>query len=134
MTPTSRDADETSGLPVGLFGASTGAAALVAAAKLGERIGCVVSRGGRSDLAGESLAMVGAPTLLIVGGLDEAVFDLNQTALAHLPGEAELVVIEGATHLFDEPGTLDSVVDLAAEWFLKHFQPRQEHGHVHQSQ
>lgn len=125
--------ERTRGMPIGLFGASTGAAAaLVAAARLGAQVGCVVSRGGRPDLAGDSLASVAAPTLLIVGGRDEVVFELNENALARLPGEAELVVVEGATHLFEEPGTLDSVVELATEWFLKHLKTGGS-GHVRQS-
>lgn len=109
------------GLPVGLFGASTGAAAaLVAAARLPGRVAAVVSRGGRPDLAGAALAQVRCPTLLIVGGEDPVVRDLNRAALARLTCETALEVVPGATHLFEEPGTLDRVVVLAAEWFGRH--------------
>ena len=109
------------GLAVGLFGASTGgAAALVAAARQPETVRAVVSRGGRPDLAGSALAQVQAPTLLIVGGLDEVVLDLNRQAYEQLTCEKRLEVVPGATHLFDEPGTLDRVAELAAEWFSKY--------------
>ncbi|MBX6365403.1 MAG: dienelactone hydrolase family protein [Gemmatimonadetes bacterium] len=112
--PTTRD------LPLGLFGASTGAAAaLTAAAARPERVGAVVSRGGRPDLAGDALPRVRAPTLLIVGGLDYPVIALNQEALARLRCEKELVIVPGATHLFEEPGTLDEVARLAREWFQR---------------
>ena len=105
-------------LPLGLFGASTGAAAaLVAAAKLPRRVDAVVSRGGRPDLAGDSLAAVRAPTLLIVGGDDSGVVELNQQALARLGGPKALELIPGATHLFPEPGALEAVIGLAANWF-----------------
>ena len=108
-------------LPLGLFGASTGAAAaLVAAASLRDRIGAVVSRGGRPDLAGRALADVTAPTLLIVGGRDTEVIELNQDAYARLPGEKKLEIVPGATHLFPEPGALESVMELAAAWFESH--------------
>jgi dienelactone hydrolase len=112
----------TANLPVGYFGASTGGgAALVAAAELPERVGAVVSRGGRPDLAGESLARVRAPTLLIVGGDDTFVLDLNRQALEQLATqEKELAVVEGATHLFEEPGALEEVAWLASEWFQRH--------------
>jgi putative phosphoribosyl transferase len=104
-------------LPIGLFGASTGAAAaLAAAAQRPQRIGAVVSRGGRPDLAGDALGEVRAPTLLIVGGLDHEVLELNKAALRLLP-DARLDVVPGATHLFEEPGTLERVVALAAGWF-----------------
>lgn len=107
-------------LPVGLFGASTGAAAaLVAAAWLGDRVGAVVSRGGRPDLAAAALDEVSAPTLLIVGSRDPEVLALNEEALARLPGEKSLKVIAGATHLFEEPGTLDQVVEEATAWFRR---------------
>jgi putative phosphoribosyl transferase len=107
---------------VGYFGASTGsAAALIAAARLGERIGAVVSRGGRPDLAGPAaLAAVTAPTLLIVGGDDHGVIELNQEAYGHLRCARELSIVPGATHLFEEPGTLEKVCELAARWFLRH--------------
>lgn len=108
-------------LPLGFFGASTGAgAALWAASDLGEQVAAVVSRGGRPDLAIPRLAEVRAPTLLLVGGLDEEVIRLNEEALRHLP-EGELEVIPGATHLFEEPGTLEQVSDVAATWFSKRF-------------
>lgn len=108
-------------LPIGLFGASTGAAAaLLAAAERPDEIAAVVSRGGRPDLAGPALAQVRAPTLLIVGSLDSVVLELNQRALELLPAEKQLAVVPGATHLFEEPGTLEEVARLAAEWFTRH--------------
>jgi pimeloyl-ACP methyl ester carboxylesterase len=108
-------------LPVGLFGASTGAAAaLAAAAQLPGRIGAIVSRGGRPDLAGAVLDRVHVPTLLIVGGLDFGVIELNQQAHARLPGPKELVIIPGATHLFPEPGALEQVIAHAGRWFEQH--------------
>jgi putative phosphoribosyl transferase len=107
--------------PIGYFGASTGAAAaLWAAAKPGADIAAVVSRGGRPDLAGPRLAEVTAPTLLIVGGYDAAVLDLNRSALAELRCEKELAVVPGATHLFEEPGTLAQAATLARDWFLRY--------------
>ncbi|HEV2522826.1 MAG TPA: hypothetical protein VGT24_10640 [Candidatus Acidoferrales bacterium] len=111
------------GLRVGYFGASTGAAAaLVAAAQLPETVSAVVSRGGRPDLAGAALCSVLAPTLLIVGGEDGPVIDLNRQALGELRcSEKKLVIIRGATHLFEEPGTLEEVARLAAEWFSRCF-------------
>ncbi|MBS1791741.1 MAG: dienelactone hydrolase family protein [Acidobacteria bacterium] len=109
---------ETRHLRVGYFGASTGAgAALIAAAKLGSEIGAIVSRGGRPDLAGEDLPNVTAPTLLIVGGLDDLVIEFNKEALARLQCVKELKIVPGATHLFEEPGTLEEVAHLAADWF-----------------
>ncbi len=108
-------------LNVGFFGSSTGGgAALVAAAELGENVGAVVSRGGRPDLAGKALLQVKCPTLLIVGGLDYPVIEMNQIALAQLHCEKELILVPGATHLFEEPGTLNEVARLAAEWFRKY--------------
>jgi len=109
-------------LPTGYFGASTGsAAALIAAARLGHRIKAVVSRGGRPDLAGPAaLAAVVAPTLLIVGGADHGVIELNREAFARLQCEKRLTLVPDATHLFEEPGTLEQVADLAAEWFSAH--------------
>jgi putative phosphoribosyl transferase len=108
-------------LPIGLFGASTGAAAaLVAASSLGERIGAVVSRGGRPDLAGNVLPKVKAPTLLIVGGADFGVIELNQFALNMLGGEKAIEIVPNATHLFSEPGALEAVIELAAGWFERH--------------
>ncbi len=108
--------------PIGYFGASTGAAAaLVAAARLGDAIAAVVSRGGRPDLAGPALREVTAPTLLIVGGADDVVLELNREAYEELTEEKELVVVPGATHLFEEPGALERVAALAADWFVRHF-------------
>lgn len=117
-----REQPEAQGLALGYFGASTGAAAaLWAAAEPGARIAAVVSRGGRPDLAGLRLAAVTAPTLLIVGGEDRLVLDLNRQAQARLLRcENELAVVPGATHLFEEPGTLDEVTDLARDWFTDH--------------
>ncbi|HEX6865063.1 MAG TPA: dienelactone hydrolase family protein, partial [Thermoanaerobaculia bacterium] len=109
------------GLPLGYFGASTGAAAaLVAAAAYPETIKAVVSRGGRPDLAGEALARVTAPTLLIVGGDDEPVIGLNRHAMRQMTAPVQLEIIPGATHLFEEPGTLEQVSALAADWFGFH--------------
>lgn len=111
-------------LPIGYFGASTGAAAaLWAAAQVDTRIAAVVSRGGRPDLAGSQLDLVHAPTLLIVGGRDLTVLDLNRAAQRHLRGESELTVVPGATHLFEEPGALEQVAGLAVAWFLGHVAP-----------
>jgi putative phosphoribosyl transferase len=114
--------EETVGdLPTGCFGASTGAAAaLVAAAERPERVATVVSRGGRPDLAGEALRRVKAPTLLIVGGADTEVIRLNRIAHAKLGGEAELAIVPGATHLFEESGALEQVAALARDWLLRH--------------
>jgi pimeloyl-ACP methyl ester carboxylesterase len=118
-----RSDTELASLPISLFGASTGAAAaLVAAAQLPQAIAAVVSRGGRPDLAGEALKEVRAPTLLIVGGADYGVIELNRDAFAVLTCEKKLEIVPGATHLFEEPGTLDKVVDLAAQWFNTHFE------------
>lgn len=115
---------ETRGLAVGYFGASTGGgAALVAAANLGSRIAAVVSRGGRPDLAGSSLPEVRSPTLLIVGGFDDVVIGLNEEALAQLRCEKALKIVPGATHLFEEPGTLEQVATLSADWFRRHMAP-----------
>jgi putative phosphoribosyl transferase len=115
------EAPRTAGLAIGLFGASTGAAgALCAAAAMPGRVDAVVSRGGRPDLAGEALAEVRAPTLLIVGSRDEAVLDLNERARAQMRCEHRLVVVPGATHLFDEPGTLEVAAELACTWLLRH--------------
>ena len=115
-------------LPLGFFGASTGsAAALIAAAQLGRQVAAVVSRGGRPDLAGPAaLAAVTAPTLLIVGGADRSVIGLNEEAQRHLRCEHRLDIVPGATHLFEEHGTLERVADLAADWFTRHLH-REEH-------
>jgi len=112
---------DTRDLSLGYFGASTGAAAALVAAARGEReIGAIVSRGGRPDLAGSALARVRAPTLLIVGSLDSEVLALNRAALAELRCPKGLAIVRGATHLFEEPGTLEEVMALASRWFAKH--------------
>lgn len=112
---------DTASLPVGYFGASTGAgAALAAAAHPGVKVAAVVSRGGRPDLAGKSLRDVQSPTLLIVGGRDEMVLRLNRQAQAEIPAECEVAVVPGATHLFQEPGTLERAAALARDWFVDH--------------
>ncbi|MBC2731312.1 alpha/beta family hydrolase [Thiobacillus sp.] len=115
----------TRNLPLGLFGASTGAAAaLETAAELGGEVRAVVSRGGRPDLASEqALLRVTAPTLLLVGGHDGGVIDLNQLAYDQLNCEKDMVIIPGATHLFEEPGTLEAVAKQAAAWFVRHLSP-----------
>lgn len=111
-------------MSLGLFGASTGAAAsLVAAAELGSRVGAVVSRGGRPDLAGGALGEVTAPTLLIVGGNDHGVIELNELALKKLNAPASLQIVPGATHLFEEPGTMEQVSMLARDWFQRYLFP-----------
>ena len=117
--------NETENLRPGYFGASTGAAAaLIAAATMGSDIAAIVSRGGRPDLAGETaLSRVKSPTLLIVGSLDDAVIELNQQAYALMNCEKQLILISGATHLFEEPGTLEQAAKNAAGWFVNHFKP-----------
>ena len=111
----------TASQPVGTFGASTGAAAaLMAAAERPDEVAAVVSRGGRPDLAGDALARVAAPTLLIVGEADPVVLELNRRATEQLPGEVRLEIVPRATHLFEEPGTLEAVARLAADWFGRH--------------
>lgn len=111
----------TKGLTVGYFGASTGAAAALQAAALANtRIGAIVSRGGRPDLADAYLGKVSSPTLLIVGGLDDAVIELNRMAYSKMKCEKKMVIVPGATHLFEEPGTLEEVAALAADWFKKY--------------
>ena len=108
-------------LPLGLFGASTGAAAaLVAASRLDSRVGAIVSRGGRPDLAGHALDSVSAPTLLIVGGDDAGVLELNEQAFERLPYPKSLEIIPGATHLFPEAGAMEKVIELARQWFSHH--------------
>ncbi|HET6379040.1 MAG TPA: alpha/beta family hydrolase [Methylocella sp.] len=115
-----RDA-RTHRLHIGLFGASTGAAAaLVAAARLGGRVKAVVSRGGRPDLAGDALDQIHTPSLLIVGGADYGVIELNEEAFARLKGPKALEIVPGASHLFPEPGALETVIELAAKWFESH--------------
>lgn len=110
----------TAGLPVGCFGASTGAAAaLVAAARRPERVAAVVSRGGRPDLAGDELGRVTAPTLLVVGGEDAMVIELNRQAQERLRCENRLEIVAGAGHLFEEPGALERVAELASQWFAR---------------
>ncbi len=118
-------------VPIGYFGASTGSAgAIIDAARLGRRIAALVSRGGRPDLAGPvALAAVTAPTLLIVGGADHGVIELNEQAFGHLTCEKELVIIPGATHLFEERGALEQVAELAASWFSTHLARKQPMEH-----
>lgn len=116
------DLPQTSRLGIGLFGASTGAAAaLIAAASLPDTVRAVVSRGGRPDLAGAQAGLVRAPTLLIVGGHDAPVIQMNREALAKMKCKAKLVIVPGATHLFEERGALAEVARLAADWFTVHF-------------
>ena len=118
------------GLPKGYFGASTGAAsALRAAAFFGRRIASVVSRGGRPDLAGNALRHVQAPTLLLIGGLDEVVIELNQRATRQMQCTTRLEIIPGATHLFGEPGKLEAVATRSASWFLQTMAKKQDHVH-----
>jgi putative phosphoribosyl transferase len=122
-----RQQPQTRDLALGYFGASTGAAAaLVAAAARPQAVGAVVSRGGRPDLAGDALPLVQAPTLLIVGGNDRQVIALNQAALERMRCERRLVIVPGATHLFEEPGALEEVARLARDWFLRYLAPRRE--------
>lgn len=112
---------ETKNLRIGYFGASTGAAAaLIAATRIPEDIDAVVSRGGRPDLAGAALSKVKTPTLLIVGGVDYPVIDMNETALKRIPATKKLVIVPGASHLFEEPGTLEAVARQAADWFTQY--------------
>jgi putative phosphoribosyl transferase len=116
-------------VPVGYFGASTGAAgALWAAAEIPDQVRAVVSRGGRPDLAGARLSAVSAPTLLIVGDRDEQVLELNRQAMTSMAAEVELVIVEGATHLFEEPGTLERVAEHATAWFLRSFSQGHDDG------
>jgi dienelactone hydrolase len=117
--------EPTAGLAIGLFGASTGAAAaLVAATRRPAAVEAIVSRGGRPDLAGDALAEVRQPTLLIVGGRDTVVIELNRQAMAMIPGETRLEIVPGATHLFEEPGALEQVARLARDWFVRHLKAR----------
>jgi putative phosphoribosyl transferase len=120
-TKWAKQQEETRDLRIGYFGSSTGgAAALVAAAEMPRDIGAVVSRGGRPDLAGDALAKVQAPTLLIVGGNDDIVIELNEMARDQMHCEVKLEIVPGATHLFEEPGALEKVAKLASEWFVNH--------------
>jgi putative phosphoribosyl transferase len=124
---------DTADLAVGLFGSSTGAAAALVASVLTEaEVGAIVSRGGRPDLAGPALPLVSAPTLMLVGSLDGPVIELNKQAYAQLQTVAELRIIPGAGHLFEEPGTLEEVVVHARDWFVKHLgeAARERTGHV----
>jgi putative phosphoribosyl transferase len=124
-TKWARQQKETRDLHIGYFGSSTGgAAALVAAAELRQDVGAVVSRGGRPDLADAALPMVEAPTLLIVGGNDDIVIELNEKARDQMRCEVSLEIIPGATHLFEEPGALETVAKLASDWFSLHLGPR----------
>lgn len=130
-TEWARRQPETRALPIGYFGASTGAAAaLVAAAERPDDVGAVVSRGGRPDLAGPYLAQVRAPTLLLVGSADPLVLDLNQDALDRMRAHRKLTVIPGATHLFEEPGALEEVARLAGEWLTRHLAARRPEARV----
>jgi putative phosphoribosyl transferase len=120
-TEWAQEQKQTRDLRIGYFGSSTGGgAALVAAAELADAIGAVVSRGGRPDLAGDYLPKVKAPTLLIVGGEDHVVIDLNEQARAQMRCEVKIDIVPGATHLFEEPGALEPVAKLASDWFLLH--------------
>jgi putative phosphoribosyl transferase len=116
----------TRSLPAGYFGASTGGGAAILAATMAEDVRAVVSRGGRPDLAGEALRQIRVPTLLIVGGADEPVIGLNEEALRQMDTVAELVIVPGATHLFEEPGTLEQVAMLARDWFLTYLPLRSD--------
>jgi dienelactone hydrolase len=120
-TKWSKQHEETRDLRIGYFGSSTGgAAALVAAAEMLRDVGAVVSRGGRPDLAGDALPKVQAPTLLIVGGNDDIVIELNEMARDQMRCEVKLEIVPGATHLFEEPGALEKVAKLASDWFVNH--------------
>src|SRR5262249_49139046 len=124
-TQWARKQEETGELHVGYFGSSTGgAAALVAGTELPQNVGAVVSRGGRPDLAGNALPKVQAPTLLIVGGNDDIVINLNEMARDRMRCEVKLEIIPGATHLFEEPGALQKVAQLASDWFSLHLSPK----------
>ncbi|WP_237062398.1 dienelactone hydrolase family protein [Microbulbifer zhoushanensis] len=121
--------EETRDLKLGLFGSSTGAAAaLIAAAERPALAAAVVSRGGRPDLAGEMLPLVRAPTLLIIGGEDDVVIELNREAAARMSNDPAMEIVHGATHLFEEPGTLEAVIQLAIDWFRRHLAGTGGHG------
>jgi putative phosphoribosyl transferase len=127
-TKWAKQQEETGDFRIGYFGSSTGgAAALVAAADNPQDVGAVVSRGGRPDLAGEALPKVQAPTLLIVGGNDDIVIELNEQARDRMRCEVKLEIIPGATHLFEEPGTLEKVATIASDWFAKHIGSARSH-------
>jgi dienelactone hydrolase len=120
-TKWAKQQQQTRDLPIGYFGSSTGGgAALVAAAEIPQDVGAVVSRGGRPDLAGDALPKVQAPTLLIVGGNDDIVIELNEQARDRMRCEVKLEIVPGATHLFEEPGALEKVAELASDWFVNH--------------
>src|SRR5438046_3629509 len=120
-----RQQDQLRDLRIGYFGSSTGgAAALVAAGELPQDVGAVVSRGGRPDLAGDALPKVQAPTLLIVGGNDDIVIELNEMARDQMRCEVKVEIIPGAQHLFEEPGAIERVANLASDWFLLHLSPK----------
>src|SRR5947208_11593786 len=128
-TKWAKQQEQTRDLRAGYFGSSTGgAAALVAAAELSQQVGAVVSRGGRPDLAGEALPTVQAPTLLIVGGEDDIVIELNEEARDHMRCKVKLEIIPGATHLFEEPGALEQVAKLASSWLVDHLGEKQTLG------
>lgn len=127
-TKWAKQQEQTSNLRIGYFGSSTGgAAALVAAAENPRDVGAVVSRGGRPDLAGEALPKVQTPTLLVVGGDDDIVIELNEQARERMRCEVKLEIIPGATHLFEEPGALEQVAKLASDWFVKHMGSASSH-------
>ncbi len=120
--------EQTRDLQLGYFGSSTGAAAaLIAAAEISDDVGAVVSRGGRPDLAGDALPKVQAPTLLIVGGNDDIVIELNEMARDQMRCEVKLEIVPGATHLFEEPGALEKVAKLASDWFVNHIGAKSAH-------
>src|SRR6266481_444954 len=120
-TQWAKQQEQTRNLRISYFGSSTGAAAaLVAAAEIPQDVGAIVSRGGRPDLAGDALPKVQAPTLLIVGGNDDIVIELNEMARDQMRCEVKLEIVPGATHLFEEPGTLEKVAKLASDWFVNH--------------
>jgi dienelactone hydrolase len=125
-TKWSKQQEQTRDLRIGYFGSSTGgAAALVAGAELPQDVGAIVSRGGRPDLAGEALPKVQAPTLLIVGGNDDVVIELNEQARDQMRCKVKLEIVPGATHLFEEPGALEQVAKLASDWFVNHIGAKQ---------
>ena len=130
VTESGESDDAIKDLPIGYFGASTGAAAALIAAAWRRDVAAIVSRGGRPDLAGDALPLVKAPTLLIVGGSDEPVIGMNEEAQGQMKAETRLEIIPGATHLFEEPGALQQVASLARRWFEKHFAGKQKIEHA----